>query len=266
MDAGILASLALSSVNNIGSVVSSIVNGRRSYKYSKRLMEDQYKYSKKLQKYQNNFTMNMSNTAHQREVADLRAAGLNPILSATGGNGASTPSAGGAMSSMGNVSGTDIDLSNTLGSALDVMRLRNETKLNKSQLSLNDKQGQNLDSSSDLNRSTQKQTEQNILNSIATTSADVRQKDALTSQIKAQTNLLPLELAIKQKQADALVDNYKSSTWRNYNSALGFSSSYEDAYSQSDGYSNGSLGPTNWFPSKGANSSYSHSRRYSESW
>lgn len=47
----------------------------------------------KFQKSTNDTAISLANTAHQREVEDLRLAGLNPILSATG-SGAPTPSLG----------------------------------------------------------------------------------------------------------------------------------------------------------------------------
>lgn len=54
-----------------------------------------------------NFQMEMSNTAHQREVADLQKAGLNPVLSANA-QGASTPSGASATGEKADVDSSAI--------------------------------------------------------------------------------------------------------------------------------------------------------------
>ena len=53
----------------------------------------------------------MSNTAHQREIKDLQAAGLNPVLSASGGNGAAVTSGASASASSGSGSRGEVDTS-----------------------------------------------------------------------------------------------------------------------------------------------------------
>lgn len=73
--------------NAIGSVASGVLGPAMNYFGQKEANRANITNSKE----QMDFQKMMSDTAHQREVADLQAAGLNPNLSA-GGNGSSTPS------------------------------------------------------------------------------------------------------------------------------------------------------------------------------
>lgn len=75
------------------STVGSLLGGKKQQDTSQEMAREQMAFQER-----------MSNTAHQREVADLRAAGLNPILSANRGASSPTGAMGTAVDFIGNAS------------------------------------------------------------------------------------------------------------------------------------------------------------------
>ena len=100
----------------IGGGVISALGSRSANRQNKALAREQMAFQER-----------MSNTAYQRGVADMRAAGINPILAAKVG-GASTPS--GASATMQNPN-ADLGsaIGNSVGSVLQANNLKQTNKL-----------------------------------------------------------------------------------------------------------------------------------------
>jgi len=131
----------------------------------------------------------MANTAHQREIDDLKKAGLNPILSGSGGSGASTPS--GSVATM-NAAKMENALGAGVSSAMQSANLAKDLSMAESQKALNA-------SAIDLQA-----TQKNVNTATAMkTFADVDVSLLTRDQKSIQNQTLETQLAVAQAQSKA---------------------------------------------------------------
>lgn len=173
-----------------GSVSSSAATGALNQISNNIASAKSYKYNKQLIDYQQKWQEKMSGTAHQREVQDLTKAGLNPILSATGGSGASYGSASAPGIS---VDGAQFD--NPVTNALQIRQQRNQNKLTESQNKLTEEQTEKTKSDISVNDSIK----DNYVFQNHKVIADI---DAIYNNIDNQT-------AMNAKQLDVLDEQIK---------------------------------------------------------
>lgn len=104
----------------------SLLGGMLGQNSSAKSVQHQLNFQHFQNEKQMQYAERLSGSAHQREVADLRAAGLNPILSGTGGMGSHSPQ--GSTSSGASFKGENV-LGGAVSSALETRRNFEEVQL-----------------------------------------------------------------------------------------------------------------------------------------
>lgn len=105
---------------------ASLLGGVLGNKASAKMQDDQQSFNAQEAQANRDFQERMSSSAHQRQIADLKAAGLNPILSGTGGMGSSSPA--GSAATSGIAQQHDV-VSPAVSSAMQAKRLEAELEV-----------------------------------------------------------------------------------------------------------------------------------------
>ena len=191
-------------IGALGSIGGSYLSGKSASKAAKKANEMAIWQQLNNQKFQ----MEMSNTAHQREMEDLKAAGLNPVLAANGG--ATTPNGG-----IGNTPAYEsYDYSNTAKYAalgfekmLELKALKNATETKDADIELKGKQGTLAETETNLAKQTAaiKQLEKDILEANKNDIIETNRATKAAERAEAET---------RKENADYTSENMKNPFFR----------------------------------------------------